>query len=80
METIRNKNELFVNAEDPTLRKTVYTFLGLGILLVYFGVIYFLLAATIGNLFLSILGIIAIIASLVLLYRLSKKFINYNPI
>jgi FtsH-binding integral membrane protein len=80
METTREKDELPEREEDTTFRKTVYTFLGLGVLLVYFGVIYFLLALSLGNLILSILGVIGIIGSLVLLYRLSQKFIKYNPV
>ena len=79
METTREKDELAAKEEDPTLRKTVFTFLGLGVVVVYLSVIYFLLAFVIGNLVLSILGVVGIIASLVLLYRLSRKFIKYNP-
>ncbi len=78
-ETIREKDESAVREEDPILRKTVYTFLGLAVVVVYMACIYFLLAFELGNFVLSVLGVIGIIASLVLLYRLSQKFIKFNP-
>jgi FtsH-binding integral membrane protein len=79
METVREKDESTFREEDPTLRKTVYTFLGLAVVVVYIACLYFLLAFELGNLVLSVLGVIGIIASLVLLYRLSQKFIRFNP-
>ena len=75
METVAEKRSA-KEKEYLTLRKLIFTFLGLGALLVYFGIIYFLLALAIGNTVLAILGVIAIIASLVILYRLGKKFVN----
>lgn len=79
METIREKDELSARAEDPTLRNTVYTFLGLGAVVVYLSAVYFLLALEMGNLVFSVLGVIGMAASLLVLYRLSQKFVKYNP-
>lgn len=78
MEISRERDERN-REEDPILRKTVFTFLGVGVLLVYLAVIYFFMAVVINNFFLSILGVIGIIASLVIVYRLSQKFITYSP-
>jgi hypothetical protein len=65
--------------EDPTLRNLVVTLLGFGALFVYLSAIYVLLAISTGNGYLSALGVVAIIWSVVLLYRLSKRLIKFVP-
>jgi hypothetical protein len=65
--------------EDPTLRNLVVTLLGFGALFVYLSAIYVLFAISTGNGYLSALGVVAIIWSVVLLYRLSKRLIKFVP-